>query len=139
MSDPQEGRLGTAEISTDGNTYTAIGGASSINWDPSMKDLDTTDNDSGVFEESIPGRMSAKCDVDTNFEQGDAGQAAVATAFYARAKRYWRFRPTVGSGLVEYKGQGYLTGAPVNVPGEKQVTFKFSVKMTGTFTATAQA
>ena len=139
MADPNEGRKATVEISADGNTYYAIGGVTSANWDPSVKEIDITDTDSGAFEEMMPGRMSAKCDVDANFEEGDAGQALVTAAFMARAKKYWRIRPTAGSGYVEHKGQGYVTGAPEAIPGEKQVTFKFTVKMTGAFTSTAQA
>lgn len=137
MSDTA-GRKATLATSTDGNTYVAIAGIKNITVTMEGKAIDTTDHDSGVWEEFIAGRDNVKLKFDGNFDPADAGFDALWNATTGRTIVYFRYRPDVGSGIAQYIGQGILTHLEKSSGNDAANQFSGEVQITSTWAKSSQ-
>lgn len=137
----QVSRDGTIEVSSNGSSYTAIGNVTSITYDHSVDTHDATDYDSGEFDETQKGHERMTLQVNFNTNESDAGQGMLPAARAATSSPYWfRFRPTVGSGVNdEFIFRGRVTSyKPADGTLRDILKGSFSVSSTGSVTEQTQ-
>ena len=132
------GRSGLLATSTDGVTYTAVGGMKEISFKISGKTMDVTDHDSGVYEEFMGGRLNHTLSASGNYDEADTGQEALWTAHLARTKVYFRFRPTTAGGAKNYIAQGIVTSIEDSAPNDDANQVSFEIQLSGTLTRSNQ-
>jgi hypothetical protein len=121
-----------------GSTYTEVTGVKDTGFDGSGSAEETTDHDSGLFKEYIPGRGDAKISYSGNYNEVDPGQAIVRTAYFARSTCYFKFRGAVGSGYKEVYALGIVNSFKITAPNEGVIPLSFDVQLSGTPTDSAQ-
>lgn len=106
------GKDGTAEISSDGVTYTVIGNVTEWNIDPSNAAAEST----VMGAESVyrkRGHSSWSGSINYDVDPADAGQDIVKTAFASDTNYYFRFRQVVGAGNEQWYGQFVINSQSV--------------------------
>lgn len=130
------GRNAAVAISTDGVTYTTIGKVTSASLTLNTATADYTNNDSSGWTEAAPTDKSGSMSFGFKFDPADSGQEACLAA--AGLTRYFRFRPSVGSGIEQWVGQGILTDFTIDTATSEVEDGSGSVTFTGAITESDQ-
>lgn len=93
-----KGRLGKIAVSTDGVSYTDVGGVNSLSSSDDAEEIDATDFDSAGFKEGEYGETQISLSVTVLRDEADAGQDIVRTAKNAKNLLYCRYRPYENAG-----------------------------------------
>lgn len=131
---PIIGRGGEFAISSDGVTYTKVGGVTTTSADFNVEEVDVTDYDSAGFKEIILGDKSGEVTLNLIYEEDADAQITLANAFWNGTKMYGRLRPQTGNTKVEIKGQFYVTSWPMDIPENSKMAQTVKIKFTGTIT-----
>lgn len=130
-----EGRLQTLAI---GAGPTAIGSLTDCTLNGEVAELDSTSHDD-ADETALPGRGKYSISGDVLWDEADAGQAALATAFFAKTNNLaLRFRMNTGSGLKNYAAVGFVTKFAPAGPNKDLGKMSFAIRISGTPTVTNQ-
>lgn len=102
--------------------------------------VEVTTRKSGADEEYIPGHRSYTYDFTALLTPSNAGLEAVLANFYADDVLTWfRDRPLgTGADLPETMFQGFVTNAPVAMPGKDATTIQCTIQVSGKPTRTEQ-
>lgn len=131
----------SAKVATSPNdgVYTDIAGLrDDISFDGSRAEIDSTDRDTAGFTTNVPGRGSATMSFTAHYDPGDAGQAALETAFDAGTQVWIRYRPATGGGLPQRKALATITSFKASSPNDALNLISVSVKFSGDFSKSAQ-
>lgn len=105
-----KGRDETLAVSTDGSSYTDVGGLVDVSYSGSADTIDVTDNDSAGWKEHLDGEKSVSISITANWDEADTGLGMILTAFSGGSTLYVRHRPRGdGSGYKEFIGSGTIT------------------------------
>ena len=132
------GTSSTVHISLTDSSYLSLGRVITANLDMSVDMLEATSNDDAGVKTFLPGDKMAKLNVTLRYDSTDAQQASLLDAAINKTAYFFRFRPTVGAGLPEWRFQGYLETAPVQSQHNQIVESTFTVQSTGALTKAAQ-
>lgn len=132
------GKGASLAISTDGTTYNTVGGVVDVSISFSDDLAEVTDKDSAGHKQYISGHDDATVEVSARYEEDDTYQADVLTAAVDKTVRYFRIRPTTGSGKLQYIGQGFVSEMSVDAPNEDVVGLSFTIQVSGGLAKSAQ-
>jgi len=125
-------RSGKLDVSTDGVTYTDIGGIKDYDLSYDGGTIDVTDFDSAGWTELLAGIRSASISLTMNYDEADAGQDKIRTGNENGSILYWRIRPRGdGTGLQETIFQGIITGLSESGATDGAVECSVDVATTG--------
>lgn len=104
-------------------------------------EVETTNRASGMDDEFLPGHRARTYDATVTFDPDDDAVEAILDNFNADGEiRWFRERPLgTGDGLPETEFQGFVTNAPVAMPGKGDVTMTVTIRVTGAVTTSAQS
>ena len=123
----------TVAISTNGSSYTAIGGVKDASLAKGHSPFDVTDFDSGAWEEAIAGRGAWTFDFTMNYDEADTGWELLVAQHLLNTKLYFRYRPRGDTtGYKEYIFQGFVTALDDSSPNDGAAETSCSVQMSGT-------
>lgn len=92
------GRVGMLSVSTDGIVaYVDVGAITALDYSEADEAVDDTSFDSDGHKESVAGESQSSLSATWNRDEADAGQDVVRTAKQAKAKMWFRYRPTVAA------------------------------------------
>ncbi len=90
----KKGSDATLDVSTDGISYTDVGGVKDVNDSWTTGTIDSNDYDEPDWDQHVQDRRSVSLSVTCNYDEEDAGQAIIFTAVKGTAaKLYFRYRP----------------------------------------------
>lgn len=134
------GLNGRFYVSSDGGSnYTLFGGATDVSLSGSQDAYDVTSKDSSLYKEYLAGRKTATLDVSCFWDEADAGQDIVRTAFFAGTNVYVRFYLTTASGAVKYESNAIITSYAPSSPNDDVSTMDISFQLTGSFAEGTQS
>lgn len=134
------GLNGRFYVSSDGGSnYTLFGSATDVSLSGSQDTYDTTTKDSSLYKEAIAGRKSATLDVSCFWDEADAGQDIVRTAFFAGTNVYVKFYLRTASGAVQYISDSIITSYAPSSPNDDVSTMDISFQLTGSFAESTQS
>jgi len=126
-------------ISAAGSTYTDIAGIKELSINGSVDKYDKTDHDSGSSKESGPGRSEHTISCSGNYDEADAGQGLLRTAYFGKTVYYFRARPATATGAYGAVAQGFVTSYKVTMGNDGYVQFSADIQLTGSLTWAAQS
>lgn len=128
-------------IGTDGSTFTTIGKMTSASLSVSVETRDTTNKDSGAWNESLVGMKSWTLSGEGLVVYSNTGKATpddVYTYLNDRTEIYIEFGSETADEIY-YSGQGFITEFTNDSGFEDNATFSFSVQGNGALTQATRA
>jgi predicted secreted protein len=132
------GRLGTLKVETATNTFTAMGGVTTISRDDKSATIDSTDFDSLGMKESEYGDRQIVISGTVNLEESDAAQAAFQTAYEGHTKIRCQYLPTVGTGFQLYQATFKINKWTITNAQGAMVTAQFEIESSGAVSKSTQ-
>lgn len=124
---PKPGRLSTLSLAG-----VAIGGIQDMTLDVQRAEIDTTDKDSAGWDEFITGQGSLSINGTANYEEDDAGQEDLIDAIIAGTTGSYVFRPWgTDVGQDEWTATGFPTSTQIDSPNKEQISFPFTIRLSG--------
>lgn len=134
------GRDYVLEVSTNGSSYTEVGGLKSASDSFSHNMIDTTDNDSAGWSSSMSGTSTLTASFTLNYDELDSGQDMIRTSNEGKTSLYYRLSPAGRTaGNREIKGQAYITSfedPSASFDGVEEISME--IQFTGALTIQAQ-
>ena len=124
---------GTLEASTDGSTYSAIGGANSVSANMARAMLEITDFDDTAVNR-IAGLKDSSVSVSGHYIGDDAGQVILKAAAASGNDVYIRWRP---DGTLGFVLQGKVENYNMSADPGSTTTFDSSLQATTAWTVEA--
>lgn len=133
------GRLRSIAISTDGGTtWTPVGNLTDGTWNGTRDEVESTDADSGDSKEFLAGRQSHTLDFTCRYNEADAGQAALETAFFDGTTPKFRWRSETLTGIKERQADGIVTALNHQTPDADTQNLTGTIRITGAVTKSTQ-
>ena len=130
------GNTAVIQASIDGgSTYTAIGEVKDSNFDQSQDNHDATSNDNGLYKVEVAGHKQGTLTFTVNYDESDAGQNNLRTAYYAGTTVMFKYRPRgTLAGYKEALFSANPTAMPIACPTQGVKETAASYTTTGTIT-----
>lgn len=131
-----KGSAAKLAASSDGVSYTDVGGVKDISLSHSAGTIDVNDFDQATWDQHLVDRMNAVLNATMNYDEADAGQDLIRTAATTGAQYYFRYRPAGdGSGSKdEIILQGTITSMEDTSADGSPAEMSVSVQSTGAVT-----
>lgn len=131
------------DVSTDGVSYTSVGGIKDAGLSFGRDKIDVNDFDQPNFHQALSDRVMATLSATMNYDESDAGQAIIMTnnGSTLPAALYWKVRPKgddVGTSK-EYIFQADITSLDVPNADGSPVEMSLTAESTGAITYQTQA
>jgi len=134
------GRVSKFAVSTNGSSYTDVGGVQDVSWPKSRDVAEVTDKDSGGNKQYLSGHADSTISVNGNYDEADAGLDIVSASYLAGSTIYFRLRPGGNASGVgkEEIAQGIITSYEISSPNQDKISYSFEVQVTGGVTRQTQ-
>ena len=134
------GNNAVIQVSDDGgSTYDTVGEVKDSNLDFSQDNHNATSNDDGLFKVEVAGHKQAVLTFTYNYDESDAGQTTLRTAYLAGTTLMFKYRPRgTLAGYKEALFSANPTAVPISAPTEGVMETAASYTSTGAITFSDQ-
>jgi predicted secreted protein len=132
------GKSSKLAVSTDGISYTDVGGLTSVDSDQANDTADTSDFDSAGHKEQVYTFDQNKLSVSGHIDEADTGFDMLLTSLFSKTILYYRYRPETGSGKKQYVFQGLIESLKHSSPHDGVIDYTLDVSSTGAVTKSNQ-
>ena len=116
----------------------SVGGIVDMSLNLERPEIDVTTHDTGDARAYISGRLAGTIDLTMKWDEADAGQDAMQTAFFAGTDSTIYFRLGTGAGLHTYTGTGKITSWAPSGPNDDASEVSCTVRFNGAITEGTQ-
>jgi predicted secreted protein len=133
-----QGRLSKVMVSTDNTTFTEVKGMKEGSFNGSRSEIKVTSHDDGDFENYIAGRIDGTVDLKLYYDEADAGQTIVNTAWLAGTQIFFHYVTHPSAGQKAYTGSCIVTKHEEAGGDNDVMVLNTTLRITGAFVNASQ-